>query len=291
MKRHYRLKWVSFRSAPTDAKQRETFSVLLTLFLQAINTVLPDPAATKYLFPAKRFAWLKAQCRERYKDTSLSFGKAGDKISKLINEHLIGLGVNPKVPPVDLMSPKFMQSKPGEKKADASEKATASEMAHALRKHLTVNMEEDPAFFGPLSEKLEGILQTFQKNWAAQAKQLQLLVDEVKDGRQKKVVAGVMEKAAPFYDLLVSLVEKSVKLQSQEKESLKSLVNDLLPVFKDELAIPEFWSNTTRVTALKGIVEDRMIDTGILAVIERGSELAQDVVQLAKARHSDLLAS
>lgn len=274
-----------------DAKQRETFSVLLTLFLQAINTILPDPTAASYLIPAKRFAWLKAQCQERYKDTSMSFGKAGEKIRKLINEHLIGLGVNPKVPPVDLMSPKFMQPKAVEKKEDASDKATASEMAHALRKHITVNMEEDPALFGPLSEKLDNILQQSGKNWAKQAKQLELLVAEVKSGRQKKVVTGVNEKAAPFYDLLVSLVEKSVKLQSQEKEDLKSLVNDLLPVFKEELAIPEFWSNTTRVTALKGIVEDRMIDTGVLSIIERGSELAQDIVQLAKARHSDLLAA
>lgn len=191
------------------------------------------------------------------------------------------------------MSPKFMQSKAAEKKEDASDKATASEMAHALRKHITVNMEEDPALYGPLSEKLDNILQQSGKNWAKQAKQLELLVAEVKAGREKKVVTGVHEKAAPFYDLLVNLVnlvEKSVKLQSQEKEGLKSLVNDLLPVFKAELAIPEFWSNTTRVTALKGVVEDRMIDTGILAIIERGSELAQDIVQLAKARHSDLLA-
>ena len=120
---------------------------------------------------------------------------------------------------------------------------------------------------------------------------MHLLVTEVKEGRKKKVVDGVTEKAAPFYDLLVALVEKSVKLQSPEKESLKSLVNDLIPVFKEDLAIPEFWSNTTRVTALKGVVEDRMIDTGVLVVIERGSELAQDLVQLAKSRHNDLLAT
>lgn len=275
-----------------DAKQRETFWVLLNLFLQAINTVLPDPAANKYLTSAKRFSWLKAQARERFKDSSMSFGKAGEKIKKLINEHLISLGVNPKVPPVDLMSAKFMQTpKEAKKKEDASDKATASEMAHALRKHITVHMDEDPALFGPLSEKLEGILQKFQKDWTEQAKQMQLLVTEVKEGRKKKVVEGVTEKAAPFYDLLVALVEKSVKLQSPEKESLKSLVNDLIPVFKEDLAIPEFWSNTTRVTALKGVVEDRMIDTGVLVVIERGSELAQDLVQLAKSRHNDLLAT
>lgn len=272
-----------------DAKQRETFSVLLTLFLQAINIILPDPKAMEYLLPAKRFAWLKAQARERYKDASMSFGKAGEKIKKLINEHLMGLGVNPKVPPVDLLSPNFMQA-PKAKKEDKSDKATASEMEHALRKHITVHMEEDPALYGPLSEKLDSILQHEQKNWAEQAKQLALLVSEVKAGRTKKVISGVTDKSAPFYEQMVNLVEKSVKLSHQDKESLKSLVNDLVPVFQEELGMPNFWSNESRVTALKGIVEDRLIDTGVLVVIERGSELAQDMVQLAKARHGDLLA-
>lgn len=272
-----------------DAKQRETFSVLLTLFLQAINIILPDPKAQEYLLPAKRFSWLKAQARERYKDASMSFGKAGEKIRKLINEHLVGLGVNPKVPPVDLLSPNFMQA-PKTQKEDTSAKATASEMEHALRKHITVHMEEDPALYGPLSEKLDSILQREQKNWAEQAKQLTLLVAEVKAGRPEPI-AGVTEKAAPFYEQMVLLVEKSVKLSPLDKENLKSLVNDLVPVFQEELGMPNFWSNESRVTALKGIVEDRLIDTGVLAVIERGSELAQDMVQLAKARHGDLLAA
>ena len=273
-----------------DAKQRETFSVLLTLFLQAINIILPDPKANEYLLPAKRFAWLKAQARERYKDASMSFGKAGEKIKKLINEHLVGLGVNPKVPPVDLLSPNFMQA-PKTKKEDSSAKATASEMEHALRKHITVHMDEDPALYTPLSVKLDSILQKDQKNWAEQAAQLSLLITEVKAGRTKKVIAGVTEKSAPFYEQLVESVQKSVKLSPQDRESLKSLVNDLMPVFKDELVTPNFWSNESRVTALKGIVEDRLIDTGVSSVIERGSELAQDIVQLAKARHGDLLAA
>jgi type I restriction enzyme R subunit len=188
------------------------------------------------------------------------------------------------------MSPNFMQA-PKAKKEDTSNKATASEMEHALRKHITVHMEEDPALYGPLSEKLNSILQHEQKNWAEQAKQLSLLVTEVKAGRTKKVISGVTDKSAPFYEQMVHLVEKSMRLSTQDKESLKSLVNDLIPVFQEELSMPNFWSNESRVTALKGIVEDRLIDTGVLVVIERGSELAQDMVQLAKARHGDLLAA
>ena len=88
---------------PATERRRSVQRSQLAATNPPTHFVLPDPIAAKYLTPAKRFAWLKAQCRERYKDTSMSFGKAGEKIRRLINEHLIGLGVNPKVPPVDLM--------------------------------------------------------------------------------------------------------------------------------------------------------------------------------------------
>lgn len=269
-------------------KERETFSVLLNLFLQSLNIILPDAKANPFLPAAKRFAWLKAQARERFKDETMSFGKAGEKIKKLINEHLISLGVDPKVPPVDLMSPKFLQKPKGGKKNE-SDKAAASEMAHAARKHITVNMEQDPGRYGKLSEKLDQILAQYAKNWAQQAKQLSLLVDEIKGGRKTQDLDGVTAKSAPFYDHLVSLVQQTHKLAPADTQSLKSLVNDLMPVFKDELAVPNFWSNEARVSALKGLVEDRMIDSAVMAVIEKSSEMSAAMVQLAKARHGDLV--
>ena len=268
-----------------DVQQRETFSVLLMLFLQAINTVLPDPKAAELLFPAKRFAWLNAQARERFKDEGMNFGNAGEKVKKLINEHLISLGINPKVPPVELMSAKFASHIEQKKSA----KAKASEMEHTLRKHITVHLEEDPAWFGTLSEKLEEVLKKYKENWDEQAKQLQLLVEEAKAGRKKDPTEGVEVKAVPFYEMLVKTIEKTVKLQAKDKASLKSFVNDLLPVLRTELKTPGFWGNGVKVSALQGLVGDRLVDSGVDAAIEHFEALAHDTVQLAKARQGDIL--
>ena len=46
--------------------------------------------------------------KERYKDDSLDIADAGEKVKALINEHLIDLGINPKIPPVELLSDDFM---------------------------------------------------------------------------------------------------------------------------------------------------------------------------------------
>ncbi len=42
------------------------------------------------------------------KDDSLSISGAGEKLRKLIDEHLVSLGVNPKIPLVELLSPAFI---------------------------------------------------------------------------------------------------------------------------------------------------------------------------------------
>jgi len=59
--------------------------------------------------PAKRFGFLLVKIKERYKDDSLSISGAGEKVRKLIDEHLVSLGINPKIPPVELLSPNFVQ--------------------------------------------------------------------------------------------------------------------------------------------------------------------------------------
>ena len=52
---------------------------------------------------------------------------------------------------------------------------------------------------------------------------------------------------------------------------------------------PDFWGNSHRVSALQGLVGDRLVDTGVGAVVERYESLASDLGQLAKARQVDLL--
>jgi hypothetical protein len=81
-----------------------------------------------------------------------------------------------------------------------------------------------------------------------------------------------------------------VKLQPDEKQALKSFSNDLIPVLRVELNTPGFWGNADRVSSLQGLIGDRLVDTCVGIVVDRYEGLANDMVQLAKARQLDLLA-
>jgi type I restriction enzyme R subunit len=266
-------------------KERETFNVLLTLFLQALNTVMPDPRAVQYEQPAKRLAWLKAQARERFKDATLDLGSAGEKVKRLVNEHLVGLGIDLKVPPVELLQASFTKKVEEER----SSRAKASQMEHALRKHITVHLDEDPGFYGPLSEKLEAIIQQYRDNWDEQAKQLSLLVEEAKT-KKPGAEDGVQPKAAPFYRTLMMKLPEGTHLSPAEKDNLKSLCNDLVPYFVEELQAPGFWNNPVKVSGLQGEVANRLLCTGVDLALTSADAWARDLVQLARARTNDLLA-
>ena len=165
-----------------DLKQRANFEVYLKKFLQSMDIILPNTEAIPYKIPAKRFGYLLAKVKDRYKDDSLNISSAGEKVRKLINEHLISLGINPKIRPVELMSPQFIQ----ELEKNKSSKAKASEMEHAIRKHCKVHLDEDPVLYQRLSEKLEALIQEYKDNWDQLYQHLFNLRAEAEEGRKEE---------------------------------------------------------------------------------------------------------
>ena len=54
----------------------------------------------------------------------------------------------------------------------------AVEIKNAIRHHITVSLNDDPAYYRKLSERLEEIIQKYYDNWEEQARQLLLFKEE-----------------------------------------------------------------------------------------------------------------
>jgi type I restriction enzyme, R subunit len=78
-------------------------------FVQSMDIILPHSAANRFDIPAKRFGFILAQTKNRYKDDSLDISGVGEKVKRLINEHLISLGISPFIRPAELMSDHFIR--------------------------------------------------------------------------------------------------------------------------------------------------------------------------------------
>jgi type I restriction enzyme R subunit len=223
--------------------------------------------------------------KERYKDDSLDLSDAGAKVKALINEHLIDLGINPKIPPIELLSPEFMEHV--RKHSGGDPEAKASEMEHALRKHCTVHFDEDPAFYKRLSDKLEKLIQEQKDNWDALAEGYDQLRREAEAGRTD-TEEGLTKEASTFYDYVMQLGFDGEQVPADRRQQLKNLMARVVEILQDTIGIIDFWKKPIEVKKLRANIDTEILLADILHLAERHERIAVEIVKLAEKRHGEL---
>lgn len=274
--------------AMEDIKRRADFEVYLNKFLQSLNVILPHAAAHSYRGPARRFGYLLQMVKERYKDDSLDIADAGAKVKALINEHLIDLGVDPKIPPIELLSKDFIDHVRKHSKDDP--KAKASEMEHAIRKHCTIHFAEDPAFYRRLSEKLEKLIQQHKDNWDILAQEYEQLRLEAMAGRQE-TIEGLSKEATTFYDYVAQLAFDAAEVPADTQKPLKHLMERTVALLQETIGIIEFWKKPNEVKKLRGDIDTEILLANIPQLMAKHERIAVEIVKLAEKRHEQLTRS
>jgi type I restriction enzyme, R subunit len=271
--------------AMQEIKRRADFEVYLKKFLQSLNLILPHAAGHPYRGPARRFGYLLRMVKERYKDDSLDIADAGEKVKALINEHLIDLGINPKIPPIELLSDDFIAHV--QKHSGGNAEAKASEMEHAIRKHCTVHFDEDPAFYKRLSEKLEKLIQEHMNNWELLAEGYEQIRSEALAGRTD-AVEGLSREATTFFDYVVQLAFENKEVPATHRQRLKKLMAGVVEMLQGTIGIIDFWKKPIEVKKLRGNIDTEILLSEIPELIAKHERIAVEIVKLAEKRHLEL---
>ncbi|MFU8807099.1 MAG: UvrB domain 3-containing protein, partial [Bradymonadaceae bacterium] len=185
-----------------DDRVRAEFQVLLKRFLETLDLVLPRPEALPYVESARRFGQIQNRAGKFGTTDELVLGKdIGAKVRKLIDDHLISVGIDQSIPPVSILDAHFDE----EIGRHRNDRAKASDMEHALRYHIRKNFDEDPAHYQKLSERLDHILETQKGRWEDLYEALRELVEREREGH---------ERESPFLGVLreeMGLAELSVQ--------------------------------------------------------------------------------
>ena len=271
--------------AMKDIKRRADFEVYLKKFLQSLNLILPHAAGHPFRGPARRFGYLLRMVKERYKDDSLDIADAGAKVKALINEHLMDLGINPKIPPIELLSDDFIANV--QKHSQGDPEAKASEMEHAIRKHCTVHFEEDPAFYKKLSEKLEKLIEEHKHNWDALAEGCEHLRLEAEAGRTE-AIDGLTKEATTFYDYVTQLAFGGGEFPAEIRQRLKALMSRIVEILQETIDIIDFWKKPIEVKKLRGNIDTELLLSDIPQFAGPHERIAVEIVKLAEKRHAEL---
>ena len=272
--------------ALADERYRADFEVYLKKFLMSLDIVLPHASAQPFRVPAKRFGYILQVARERYKDASLDLGDAGAKVKALINEHLISLGINPRLPPVELLAADFLQRL--HQHAGDNDEAKASEMEHAIRRHCTVHHDEDPAFYRKLSEKVDALIERHHDQWDLLVEKLGELRAEAAAGRRDGV-QGLGREASAFYEHMAEAGFGSTGVPAGDVPVFKELVTQIVALLQGTIGSIDFWHNADKQKRLRGEIKSAIGRVGMDALQVQRERVAVEVMRLARNRHDELL--
>jgi type I restriction enzyme R subunit len=266
-----------------DGRLRAKFGLYLKDFLQSLDTILPRPEALPYLPDAKRLGLIQVQTFKRTRDEGLQLVVKGAeaKVRRLIDDHVRAQGIDPVIPPIDILDANFEQHV-GQLR---SLRAQAAEMEFAARHHIRRHYQEDPVYYRTLSQRLEEILESFAENWEA-------LVEALRDYTREYRAAHAEQSREdrtllPFLRLLVDATPKG-QLSAPERDRLVAATVHMVDLIQGEISRVDFWRNPVAQNQLRGQLVD-YLDNHDLAPFEKQETVADQIVQTAHANHTLLV--
>jgi type I restriction enzyme, R subunit len=274
-----------------DEKLRAEFKMHYKEFTKLIDFILPHPVKRYFLDDAKVLGMIKNEAQRRYRDEELLIEGIGEKIKKLINEHLVSEGIETKVRPVSIFDDEFESAL-----KDRPNKAVASEMEHALRYTIRINLDKDPIYYKSLAEKLEKIIAEHRGEWDKLVEKLSKFKQDIKGGREILEVFSKIncDVCMAYYDMFFSFYDGEIS--EKQKDTIIELVINALGVTVREMARVDFWGSTgessrnTLQNYLVGLIattKDAVLIKNIPAIKEQFMNLTKENQKELKGLHLD----
>ena len=264
-----------------DEALRQQFDMAFKRFARQMDVVLPDVAAKPFVADLKLWGKVQNAIRNRYRDPGLNIRDAGEKVRQLVDEHIISTGVDPKIPPIDLMDANFKASVEQIK----SPESRASEIESAIKHHITVNLDEDPEYYRSLSLRLRDIIEKTNGKWEQQLELLQQMVSTIEaDHKQAADDLGLSTTEFAFYNILMAEVTRhtgSETVAEDVHDEIKTTSQALVRVFEEATRIVDFFSKPDEVKRMKKEIKRAIMDcsfndkTLVAVVQDRFMELAR----------------
>lgn len=266
-----------------DEDTRQQFELAFKKFAKQMNVILPDSAAKPFTPDLKFWGKVQLGARNKYdRKSGTDLSDVGEKVRKLVDEHIISTGVDPKIPPVDLMAANFKESVEQIK----SPESRASEIESAIKHHITVNLDEDPEYYKSLSLRLRDIIEKTNGKWEEQAQLLLEFRNNIETNREQAADdLGLSETEFAFYNILMAEVTSHAgedTVSEAVHDEIKATSQDLVKMFDQATQIVDFFSKSDEVKRMKKEIKRAVLDCSfgekalVNVVQDRFMELAKN---------------
>jgi type I restriction enzyme, R subunit len=268
-----------------DEKIRAEFINKIRAFFASFAVVMPRPEALPFIRDTKILGFIAKVAANLYRDNQLNLIGIDSRIKQLINEYVAIQGIDPRIPPIEITDLDFNDAI----KRAGSARAKASEMKHALRHHIRMHYNENPAHYRLLSERLEEILRRLESNWEELERVLaQFIRNEIEQEKRSDIPGLDPKMHAPFFGVLKETIEQQTgKEINSSDQSFKSTVNLTITLVKEirsRIRVIDFWRDAPSRTSLEKSVYQIILKSDLIER-KRIAELSTKIVDLARYRH------
>lgn len=239
---------------------RGQFNIAFTRFAKQMNIVLPDTSAAPYVADLRLLGKVQNSARIVYRENHMNLGDAGRKVQQLVDEHIISTGVDPKIPPVDLMAANFRE----QVMQTRSPEARAAEVESAIEDHINVNLDEDPEYYKSLSLRLREIILKTADNWEQQLELFLELRDSMETDRQQKADdLGLSETELAFYNILmteVTTANDESMVAADIHAEIKSTTQVLVDMFDEKSHIVDIFKKPDQLKSMRKEIKRTVMD-------------------------------
>ena len=256
--------------------KRQAFQTDFRIFSRQLDIILPDPSATPFRDDLKKLGKISIGARNLYRDEQLDIAGAGEKVRELIEEHVYSTGIDPKIPPVDLLSGDYKEQLNRHKLP----RARAFEILNAIKHHIKINIDEDPEYYKQLSERLEDIIREHKEKWDELVQLLLCFRDSIETDRRKQADdLGLSPTELSFHNVLIVELGGEEAVDEGKARQVKEVVQSLVKMLYEAAQIVDFfskWDEQKRVKRdIKRVVIENFDESLVQPVTERFMELAE----------------
>lgn len=290
-----------------DDELREEFYECLSAYSKSLAIALSseqfimnsdEKKLQTYKNDLKRFQNLKAAVKLRYAE-AIDYRDYEPKIKKLLDTHIQANEVTQLNEPVNIFDEKMFTAVK-EEQGVYQAKTTASKadtIAHATKRSISENMDEDPAFYEKFSKLIQAAIDDFKAKRLSDLEYLNRVIDirnKVATKQHDDMPDCIREndEACAYFGL--------IKPQFQQVETLNELDDDQLDAIaaQTSLAIQkiidnhwkvDFWDDSDVQKTAMNDIDDFLYDEvkeqyGVTLSLEQMDEIIEKTMQVAKHR-------
>ena len=277
--------------------KRAEFELAYRRFSAPMEQLLPTHVSKNFVNDLRWLSYIRAAAKVRFEpDKELDIADAGEKVRRIIAEHLEAKGVKQWIQPITLFDKDLKQKL----NTLNSDEAVASTMEHAAKRAIHVKLDDNPVYYTSLLEKLQQILDETKQDWAERKRRLEAFINnDIQRGETDEAEAlGLSREEFAFFEVvkqyLVGPEQESGKSKEANAEYISQDIIDLAKDIAKNVAeivqknyVIDWATNTTKTATVEQAIYMLLTTKYFRQIkLEVRKKLVQPLLQLAKKHYA-----